>query len=481
MKHTIEIIGLGAGHIEQLPLGIYRKLINAQEPIYFRTKEHPVAYDLEQEGINFHSFDEIYEAEDDFNKVYEKIVAHLVEIAEKESLIYAVPGHPMLAEKTVQLLLDESKVNVEIIGGQSYLDDLFTALKIDPIEGFQFIDATSFTREDVNYSNHIVFCQVYDQFVASNVKLTLLEDLPPDYNVTVIDAVGTKDERIESVHLVDLDRSVVVSNLTSIYVPPVRQELLQHTFAALRDVIRTLRGPEGCPWDKKQTHLSLRKYAIEEVYELIDAIEREDDEAIIEELGDVLLQVMLHSQIGEDEGYFTIDDVIRTLVKKMIHRHPHVFHKDQPAKSWDELKREEQTERGVKEEFLLDSVILSGPALQVAEKLQKKAAKVGFDWKEVAPVWEKLAEEEREFHEAVRSGISEHMIDEFGDMLFVLANLARFYHIDPELALRHANKKFVARFTAMEKLAKERNIAMENLTLAELDRLWDEVKNKEVE
>lgn len=476
MGKTIEIIGLGAGDLEQLPLGVYRKLTGTKKAIYARTVDHPVIAGLVAEGVAFASFDAVYEKHDDFQTVYESIVATLLEKAQTESLLYVVPGHPMLAEQTVQLLLAQTDVTVEISGGQSYLDDLFTALQIDPIDGFQFLDATSFTREEISYTNHLVFCQVYDQFIASELKLTLLEDLPPDYDITIVEAAGTTGEKIIQIPLAELDRGMEVSNLTSVYVPPAPTEVLQHQFATLRAVIRTLRGPDGCPWDRRQTHNSLRKYALEEVYELLDAIDREDDEGIIEELGDVLLQVMLHSQIGEDDGYFTIDDVIRGITEKMIHRHPHVFDKEAAPKSWEQLKQEE---RGKATEFLLDAVLMSAPALQVAEQLQKKAARVGFDWDDVRGVWEKLDEEMAEFHEAVAADDQAEMEAEFGDILFVLANLARFYNIAPELALTGANRKFLRRFTEMEKLAREQNRDTAQFTLREWDELWEEVKRKE--
>lgn len=479
MEKQIEIIGLGAGDLEQLPLGIYRKMLQTNKKIFVRTYDHPVVAALEREGVTFQSFDYLYEAATDFAMVYQNIVTQLIESAKTEAIIYAVPGHPMLAEKTVQLLLEQNEVEVTISGGQSYLDDLFTALQIDPIDGFQFLDATLFERDEISYTQHIVFCQVYDQMIASELKLTLMEDLPYNYEVVVVDAVGTSEEKITRIPLEELDREVTVSNLTSVYIPPVPEHLLQHQFAQLRSVIRTLRGPEGCPWDREQTHESLRKYAIEEVYELIDAIDRKDDEAIVEELGDVLLQVMLHSQIGEDNGYFSVDDVILSTVTKMIHRHPHVFAKDGHEKSWDELKREE---RGVNEdeaELLLDSIIIHGPALHVAEKMQHKAAKVGFDWDNVADVWDKLQEEIAEFHEAKEAENHEHMIEEFGDILFVIANISRFYQIEPELALRQANEKFRRRFTEIEKLVRERNLTWEKLNLAEWDELWEEVKRKE--
>src|SRR5699024_3416424 len=312
MAKEIAIVGLGAGSIDQLPLGVYRKLLASNNTIYVRTADHPVVQSLMNEGVSFNSFDSLYKNATEFEAVYEGIVDTLVAEAEKgETIIYAVPGHPMLAEKTIQLLLKQTAVNVVIEGGQSYLDDLFSSLRIDPIDGFQFLDATGFAREDVNYNQHIIFCQVYDSLIASDLKITLMEDLPYDYEIVMVEAVGTADEVITRLPLEALDREIAVSNLTSVYVPPVQEDhLLHHQFSSLRSVIAKLRGQDGCPWDKKQTHESLRPYAIEEVYELIDAIDREDDEAIIEELGDVLLQVILHSQIGEDSGYFSIDDVI---------------------------------------------------------------------------------------------------------------------------------------------------------------------------
>ena len=477
MRNIIEIIGLGAGDIEQLPLGIYRKLHEEKRTVYTRTIAHPVIEELQREGIKFHPFDSIYEKYDNFEKVYDEIVAYLLDKAKNESIIYAVPGHPLLAEKTVQLLLEQSEVQVDIIGGHSYLDDIFTALKIDPIEGFQFIDATSFTRENLNYTNHLIFCQVYDPFIASEVKLTLLEDLRPDYEVKIVDAAGTKDEKVQTIELQDLDRIVKTSNLLSLYVPPVPQEELKHQFDTLRSIIKTLRGPDGCPWDRKQTHESLREYAIEEVYELVDAINRGNDEEIIEELGDVLLQVMLHSQIGEDNGYFTIDDVIKRISEKMIYRHPHVFHPEKEWKSWDELKREEK--KIDEETSILDSVVTHAPALQVAYKLQKKAAKVGFDWPDVKQVWDKFEEELQEFREAYEANNREEMEKEFGDILFVLANIAKFYQINPEIALGRTNEKFIARFKQIERSVRKEGKELTEMSLEQLDSFWEEAKRKE--
>ena len=479
MSGRIEVIGLGAGDIEQLPLGIYRNLKHYKGKIYTRTLDHPVIRELGNDGIAFESFDLLYEQSDDFKTVYTNITTTLLAAAQDAHIIYAVPGHPMLAEKTVQLLLEQKDVPIDIIGGQSYLDALFTSLQIDPIDGFQFIDATAFHREQLNYQHHIVFCQVYDAFVASEVKLTLLEDLPADYEIVLVEAAGTKQEKIMHLPLEELDRTMDISNLTSVYIPPVPRNYLNHEFHALRDVIRTLRGENGCPWDKKQTHESLRQYAVEEVYELIAAINEEDDEAIIEELGDVLLQVMLHSQIGEDNGYFTIDDVIRKIHNKMIHRHPHVFGGGDETKTWEQLKQEEKPKE--ENDLLLDSVVTSGPSLQVAYQLQKKVAKVGFEWDHVEAIWEKFKEEKAEFKEALEQEDEKAMEDEFGDMLFVLANIAKYYDINPEIALTQANGKFVSRFNEVERQAHASGNDLSSLTFHELDAFWDIAKRKERE
>jgi tetrapyrrole methylase family protein / MazG family protein len=431
MKHTIEVVGLGGGDINQLSLGIYRKLKEHANPIFVRTKDHPVVQTLQEEGVVFHSYDEIYEQYPDFQTVYEEIANSLFREAEEGSIIYAVPGHPMLAEKTVQLLLAQQEVDVKIIGGQSFLDDLFSVLQIDPIDGFQFVDATSFRRDELEYRQHLIFCQVYDQMVASEVKLELLEDLPPEYPVTIVDAVGSSNESIKTVALEELDRSVEFSNLMSVYVPPAISLELNHKFYRLHEVIRTLRGPNGCPWDQKQTHTSLRRYLIEEAYELIDAINKEDDENLIEELGDVLLQVMLHSQIGEDEGYFSIDDVIRSVTEKMIRRHPHVFGdevletEEELRNSWAAIKQEEKKEQG--RTYTEEETVV--PQLMKAAKLGKAKEITVTD---INRLLAKLNEKEDQ---------SEQGETAVGEILFAIASYAGYHKINPEIALHQVIDK----------------------------------------
>ena len=329
----ITIIGLGAGDLNQLPFGVYRQLKDAKH-VYLRTKEHPVIHELAAEGLKYTSFDDIYERHDSFEDVYKEIVQILTRASKKDNIIYAVPGHPMVAERTVELLI-AANVEIELKGGQSFLDDLFTSLKINPTDGFQLIDATDFELADLSLRQHIVFCQVYNTDIASNIKLPLLEILPHDYEVFIITAAGTDQEYIKKVKLCELDHEMMLDNLTSVYIPPAGNELLRQRFSSLRETIKILRGPDGCPWDQKQTHQSFKKNLIEETQELLVALDEENDEHIIEELGDVLLQVMFHAQIGEDAGLFNIDDVILGLNEKLIRRHPHVFG-DLKAKNHEE-------------------------------------------------------------------------------------------------------------------------------------------------
>ncbi|MGG3560793.1 nucleoside triphosphate pyrophosphohydrolase [Neobacillus rhizosphaerae] len=486
MVKRIEVLGLGAGDLEQLPVGVYKKLLGSSH-LFLRTKEHPVVHDLEKEGMTYSSFDSIYEKHDQFEAVYEEIVQTLLKMAEHETVVYAVPGHPLVAERTVQLLLQyglKNQVEISIGGGQSFIDALFASLKIDPIEGFQLLDGTALLVDQLQLEQHIFISQVYDQFIASNVKLTLMEKLPDDYEVFIVTAAGSKQEVIEKVPLYELDRNVSINNLTSVYVPPVvEEEILYKNFSKLREIIAILRGPDGCPWDKKQTHESLKRYLIEETYEVIDAIDSGDIDHLIEELGDVLLQVMLHAQIGADDGYFSVDDVIEGLSAKMIRRHPHVFgngkaeNAEEVVQNWQEIKEQE---KGKVPASILEGVSKSQPNLLRAYELQKKAAKVGFDWQEITPALEKVKEELDEFIDEL-NGTDEGLQlakKEFGDILFAFVNVARFLNIHPEEALFETNEKFIRRFQYVEKSVKESGRAFEEHTLEQLDKYWDDAKEK---
>jgi MazG family protein len=252
--------------------------------------------------------------------------------------------------------------------------------------------------------------------------------------------------------------------------PPIQQ---------LCAIVARLRAPDGCPWDREQTHASLRAGLIEEAYEVVEAINTGDDANLREELGDLLLQPIFHAQIAAEEGRFNFDDVARGIVEKLLRRHPHVFGEDQCADSaevlrkWDDIKRAEKAERTTS---ALDGISGGLPALMRAEKVQKKAARVGFDWTEAAPVVAKIREELAEVEAELAQGASAKIEEEIGDLLFSVVNLARKLKVDGETCLQSATDKFSTRFRKIEALARERGIALDKLSLAELDVLWDEVK-----
>lgn len=480
-------MGLGASDYEQLPIGIYKKLKEAKK-VFVRTMEHPVLRVLQDEGIQFESFDHVYEKHDTFQPVYQEIVEHLLEAAQSEPIVYAVPGHPLVAEQTVQLLIEaerEGKVQLAIEGGQSFLDPIFAALKIDPIEGFQLLDGTNFSIHDVNMRSHVLIAQVYDQFSASEVKLTLMEKYRDDYPITVVTGAGSSNELIKTIPLYELDQAMELNNLTTIYVPPVKSHLdALKDWTTFRNIIATLRGPNGCPWDRKQTHESLKKYLIEETHEFLAAVDEKDDFGMVEELGDILLQVFLHAQIGEDEGYFNLEEVLESISEKMIRRHPHVFgdlsvkDADEVVLNWEEIKKQE---KGEQKESLLKGEYRPNSSLQTSYNYQKKAAAVGFDWPDASGALSKFNEEWKEFREELEKGNNESIMDEFGDVLFTLVNIARFYNISPEEAMVHANEKFARRFRFVEEQVRKSGKTFQDFTLEQLDEFWNEAKHLEKE
>jgi MazG family protein len=249
----------------------------------------------------------------------------------------------------------------------------------------------------------------------------------------------------------------------------------------LVDIMKTLRSEEGCPWDREQTLETLRPYAVEEVYEVLDAIDRGDVEDHCEELGDLLLQVVFHAQLRSEAGEFTFDDVAKSISDKMVRRHPHVFgdveveDSNEVLRNWEQIKAGEKAGKKVSVSAL-DGVPLHLPALLKAHELQKKAAKVGFDWPDAGEVLKKVREEIDELEEAVLSGDTEHAREELGDLLFVLANVGRHLDCTAEQALQDGNTKFRERFVRMEALIQEEGHTLGDLTLSELDNYWDRIK-----
>lgn len=248
----------------------------------------------------------------------------------------------------------------------------------------------------------------------------------------------------------------------------------------LLEIMVMLRSPDGCPWDAEQTHQSIKKNFIEETYEVIEAINKDDKALMCEELGDVLLQVVFHARMEEEQGSFTFNDVADGICKKLVERHPHVFGEVQVSGTEDVLRNWEDIKNRSKgqdtQTKAMNDIPRELPALMRATKIQKKAKKAGFDWDSLDGALEKLDEELREVHEAVRENDKAHTEEELGDLLFAAVNVSRFIDCDAEEALTAANDKFMSRFAIVEKMASERGIDMKNDSLEELDKLWDEAK-----
>ncbi|EOU1756877.1 nucleoside triphosphate pyrophosphohydrolase [Clostridium perfringens] len=481
----LKIMGLGPGAYEALTIGALKELKNNKN-IYFRTEKHPTVDFLKDEGIKFKSYDHAYEKYDSFDDVYKYIAEDLItKVKDDEDLIYAVPGHPLVAEKSVINLIElckENNIQYEVLPAVSFVDAMMEALQVDPIEGVKIIDAFDMKNQILDKRVGTIITQVYNNFIASEVKLRLLEGYEDDTEIIFVRAAGVEGlESIRKIPLYELDWQEDIDYLTSIYIPKDLGN--KKDFQDLLDIIETLRNPGGCPWDREQTHESLKSALLEECYEVIDAIENEDEDALIEELGDVLLQVVFHASIGKEDGYFDIMDVIGGISNKMINRHPHVFGNEEANTSeqvlvnWDEIKKEEKGIKTLTEE--MQNIAKSLPATTRAYKVQKKAKKVGFDWDDVNCAMDKVKEELNEIKEVYNCEDKSIIEGEVGDLLFACINVARFLEVDGELALDKTIKKFIKRFSYIENEAIKNNKNLKDMTLEDMDKLWEEAKTSE--
>jgi len=483
MGNGITILGLGPGNPELLTREAWLLLESVNE-IYVRTIQHPVISGLPN-NIEVHSFDDQYENSATFEAVYQRIVERVLSLGERpEGVVYAVPGHPFVAEITSPEIVRQAvreKLPVRIVEGLSFMEPTFTALGLDPISGTVLVDALELS------GNHVppfppnlpaLIAQIHSSLVSSEVKLTLMSLYPDEHPVKLVHAAGTHLEQVENLTLFEIDRSPRIGLLTSLYLPPLE---MNTSFETFQEIVARLRAPDGCPWDKEQTHRSLRSHLLEETYEVLDALDEEDMQNLQEELGDLLLQIILHAQIASEEGNFNMVDVLKGIHTKIVNRHPHVFGdvklKDSQGVllNWERLKAEERDADGKAEASLLDGVTHTLPALLQAEEYQQRAARVGFDWPDAQGVLDKLVEELREVKVAADD---RERSSEIGDLLFSAVNLARWYNLDPESALREANKRFRKRFSHIERAARIQGKPLAGLSLDEMDALWQQAKQE---
>ncbi len=480
MTGRLTIVGLGPAD-EQLLTPQTRAAIAEADVAFLRTSRHPAASVLGAVP----SFDEIYERADTFDAVYQEIAERLIEATSTGDVLYAVPGSPLVLERTVELLraaAADGLVAIDILPAMSFLDTAWAALRIDPVEaGVRLVDGHRFAVAAAGQTGPLLVAHCHAAHVLSDIKLAVEE--PPE-SVVVLQRLGLGSEAVFEVAWSDLDRDVDADHLTSIYIPEMAAPVAAE-FARFDELVRVLR--EQCPWDQEQTHASLRRHLLEETHETIEALDARaalsDDELdadldahLAEELGDLLYQIFFHARLGAERGSFTVADVARGCHDKLVFRHPHVFPpkggdpvdaEDAAAvlRTWEQLKAQEKSR-----DSAMDGIPPSLPSLMLALKIQKRAASAGFDWDggpEVA-----YADVESELAE-VRDDPSEH---EVGDLLFAAVQVARRLDHDPESALRGAAQRFARRFRVVEAAADDKGIDLSCADEAELTSLWAAAK-----
>ncbi len=507
-KADILIVGLGPGDRGSITQDAFKALHGGK--VFLRTRIHPTVQQLLNQ--NWNSFDYLYEQSESFMELYQAITWAVINAAKEAKakghhIVYAVPGNPYVGEATTRLIqhtAEQQSLTVRVIPGMSFLDAAAALIPGDIVaENCQVVDGLDLNvriHEDpfaggslpISPLRPALISQVYDRRIASGVKLALMRLYPDDHPITVLQAAGNVAmERVATVPLAELDhgRVIMPDHLTTLYVPKVEGLERSRTADALQQIMARLRAPEGCPWDREQSHASLRPNMIEEAYEAVDAIDADDPEALREELGDLLLQVALHSQIAEEAGEFALEDVYETVNAKLIRRHPHVFGEAKAADAkevlgiWQDAKRKEKQAAASSQQLAKgeSSVLFGGlprsmPGLAYSQAMQERAARVGFEWPNREGVLEKLREELDELAEAKTP---EHQREELGDILFVLVDWARWHGIETEDAMRAANAKFAHRFAVIERNVAASGRDWPSFTLDELEAFWQQAKAEE--
>jgi len=487
MKNILTIVGIGPGDRRFMTIEAIETLKESKE-ILFRTHKHPVVEYIHSLGVVSTSFDAIYDESESFDDVYSKITEEVMKKLEFQDVTYVVPGNPFVAEKTVELLnakIEESnEYDVKYVYGTSFIDAILSTLHKDPVNGLKVIDALQLDTQKPDADSDVIVIQVYNPMVASNTKLKLMDYYDDEHEIIVIRGAGiTGEEIIRKIPLYELDRQDILDHLTSIYIPKVKEKKGRYGFKELVEIMEKLRGPEGCPWDRKQSHKTLKPYILEEAYEVLEAIDDEDYYLLEEELGDLLLQVVFHAQIADENGFFGIDDVLGQICNKLVRRHPHVFSDtnvdsaEEVLVNWEEIKRNEKEE--TTHYASMHRIPKEMPALMRSYKVQGKAADVGFDWDDVNGAIEKVHEELAELLEIIETNQQDKIEEELGDLIFAVVNVARFMKVRPELALQKTVQKFLRRFQHVEESLGNIGKRFGDSDLEEMDFYWNQAKKHE--
>jgi len=491
----ITIVGLGPGTLEHLTLEAWQIMSEIKE-LWLRTLRHPIMSHLPGTLI-LHSFDDLYESSDTFEDVYALVAARVLELGQREEgVYYAVPGHPLVGESTVTRILRagrENQIPVRIVSGLSFVEPSLTALEFDALDGLQIVDAldvVTLYHPPLNPDMPALIAQVYSRAVASELKLVLMSQYSDEHRVALVDAAGTAVETVKWLPLYEIDRHEATP-LTSLYVSSLSQV---SGFESFQQTVAHLRAPDGCPWDREQTHASLRNSLLEETYEVLAAIDAGEVTSLREELGDLLLQVVLHTQIAVEDGEFYMSDVIAGIDAKLKHRHPHVWGDVQVQNSgdvvtnWEVIKRNERESKGAMDRSMLDGIPLALPGLAQAAAYGSRITRVGLELASSKPTLQLSScpslfadgDKIRRALDAVVQEMVQHIVSEeiestteaAGALLFTIANWMERLGVDPESALREANRRFARCFRRIEAEAQRLGVSPGSLDEQLIDTLW---------
>jgi tetrapyrrole methylase family protein/MazG family protein len=455
--------------------------------VFLRTERHPVVPSLRLTGIPFETMDDLADSHTDPDSFSAALTERLFQVASESSPVaYAVPGHPLVEDETVRFVTERARekgIPTRLVSSRSFLEPVLEAVGYGLQDGLQCIAADALYRIAPNPRLPQIYYRLETPELAAALKSVLLRVYPADFHVSLVYVPGTEESEILEIPLAEIDQQEYDA-LTSLFVPPLPRSRMPGGFAGLLEIVAALRGPNGCPWDKEQTHQSLKTYLLEETYEVLEAIDGGDPIKLCEELGDLLLQVVMHAQFASEADHFDIERVIAMISDKLIRRHPHVFgdvevvDADEVLRNWDALKVKEKA-GDARRSSILDGIPKTLPALQRALDVSKRAARAGFEWDTIEGVLEKLEEEEIELRTALASNDQERIEAEIGDLLFTAVNVARHARINPEDALRRMVDRFVLRFRYMEQEALEAGSTLESLTPDQWEELWQQAKAKE--
>ena len=454
--------------------------IKSAKKLFLQTEKHPSSEWILHDGLSYVSMDDLYEQSDDFDILNTQIAQRLICGCDA---VYAVCGRG-ISPDLQKCICDKSAENdtaVVILPSSGYAEAAACAAQFSLANGA--IYAANAIPKDINVRSPLCIEEIDNRITAGEVKLKLSEFYPEDSEIIFAYLTDGKYET-RNIKLYELDRQPECEYFAAslVLIKPYKLlELDRYGMSDVEEILSVLRSPGGCPWDMKQTHESLQKPLIEECYEVIDTIINDDTDAMCEELGDLLMQVVFHAQIETEKAVFTMRDVYTGLVKKLIFRHPHVFAHAEGVKTaddvliaWEKLKKEEKQQKTQSEAML--AVPKSFPALMRSTKVQKRAADVGFDWSNAEDAFYKIAEEADEIREAMKEGDAAHLFEEVGDLLFAVVNVARLLKIDSELALSAAADKFTVRFCKMDELIRTDGKKYEDMTLSDMDEYWEKAK-----